>query len=100
MNMSDSDVTLGELGRRLDHIQQDISSFRVESVLRVEFEAYKTATDREIVQLRTELLTMKAEATQAKQPWTSIIGAVATVVGLGLTILILIFVRNSSPSGG
>lgn len=99
MAMSDSDVTLGELGRRLDHIQSDISAWRLESVLRVEFEQYKIATDREIVGLRNKIEAMEVAAAGARQPWTSVLNAVATVVGLGLTILVLIFVRNN-PGGG
>lgn len=95
--MTESDVTLGELGRRLDNIAQDISALRSESVLRAEYEAYRTATDREIRDLKAELAIMKEHEARARQPWTTVVSTVATVAGLVLTILLLIFVARSQP---
>lgn len=95
--MPDSDVTLGELGRRLDNIAQDISALRSESVLRAEFETYRTATDREIRDLKAELATMKEHEARSRLPWTTIVSAVAAVGGFVLTILLLIFVARSQP---
>lgn len=90
MDMADSDVTLGEVYRGMDRISHELASWRLETVLRTEFEQYKTATDREIVGLRNELSAAEAK----KQPWTSVLGALTPLASLILAIMVLAFVTR------
>ena len=90
--MAESDVTLGELGRRLDGIASDISSFRAEAVLRGEYEAHRTAIDREIRDIKAEIAAMKDKETKSRQPWTATVSTVVQAAGFVITILLLIVV--------
>jgi len=103
--MPESDVTLGELGRRLDGIAQEISSFRTEAVLRGEYEAHRLAIDREIRDIKGELARRDEAAaaavaadTSTRPSWPQIASALAAVGSLLLTVLLLIFVTQSQQA--
>lgn len=102
--MSFDDITLGELGRRLDTIQSEITGIRQDAVLRAEYQTRMTGFDREIRDLKADVslaavqcavaigLAPQVEALkkaneQRTMPWPTVAAVIVSLVALSLDLI-------------
>lgn len=82
--MSDDDITLGEVGRRITALDQtvtrEIGQLRAESVLRVEYDARLQGIDREVRDIKVRL---DAKAI----PWPTVGALVVAVMALAVDVI-------------
>lgn len=82
--MSDDEITLGELGRRITALDQtvtrEVGQLRAESVLRVEYEARIQGIDREVRDIKVRL--------DAKViPWPTVGALLVAVMALAVDVI-------------
>lgn len=93
--MTDDDITLGELARRIESMDKKLDGIRADAVLRVEYDARMTALDREVRDLKSDVAVlrgeMRAETKESRPSWWTL--APIALAAVTLAVLLIQSVR-------